>query len=527
MTADRPTVVFVHGLWLHSTSWAAWQHLFTEAGYRTLAPEWPGVSDSIETARANPDGQAGKGIADVVAQYAAVIHGLDRPPIVIGHSFGGLIAQRLLGENLAAAAVAIDPAQIKGVRVLPPAQLRAGFPVLGNPANRKRTVALTPAQFRYGFGNALSQAESDELHARWTIPSPGRPLFEAAFANFSRHSPAEVNTRNANRGPLLLISGGQDHTVPGRRHAVDLQAVPQLGRDDGAAPIPRPGALADHRPRLAGYRRRVPRVARLRRDRPVMELSLDGRVAVVTGASKGIGLAVATALADEGARVVAGARSVDSLRGAHERIHPVAVDLAVADGPARLVEEAVATFGGVDILVNNVGLVRPHPAGFLAITDEMWLSAWNLNLMMAVRSTRAAVPRLLERRGTIVTVSSVNAFLPDPPIMDYTAAKAALTNFSKALSKELGPQGVRVNTVSPGPVGTQLWLGAGGVAETFAAATGSAPEEIAAGAVAGAATGRFTTPEEVADLVVLLASGRAGNVTGADFVIDGGLIQTL
>ncbi len=214
MPSESPTVVFVHGLWLHSTSWEPWQELFTAAGYRTLAPEWPGVSDSIASARANPAGQAGKGIADIFAQYAAVVRGLDRPPLVIGHSFGGLIAQRLLGENLAAAAVAIDPAQIKGVRVLPPAQLRSGFPVLGNPANRKRTVALTPAQFRYGFGNAISAAESDELHARWTIPSPGRPLFEAAFANFSRHSPAAVNTHNANRGPLLLISGGRDHTVP-------------------------------------------------------------------------------------------------------------------------------------------------------------------------------------------------------------------------------------------------------------------------------------------------------------------------
>jgi NAD(P)-dependent dehydrogenase (short-subunit alcohol dehydrogenase family) len=258
-----------------------------------------------------------------------------------------------------------------------------------------------------------------------------------------------------------------------------------------------------------------------------MELSLGGTVAVVTGASKGIGLAIATALAAEGAHVVAGARTIDTLHGVQDLIHPVAVDLSVPDGPSHLVDEAVATFGGVDILVNNVGLVRPHPAGFLAITDEMWLNALNLNLMVAVRSARAAVPYLLARRGTIVTVSSVNAFLPDAPIMDYTAAKAALTNFSKALSKELGPQGVRVNTVSPGPVGTQLWLGAGGVAETFAAASGATPDDIAAGAVAGTATGRFSTPEEVADLVVLLASGRAGNVTGSDFVIDGGLVQTV
>jgi pimeloyl-ACP methyl ester carboxylesterase len=134
--------------------------------------------------------------------------------VIIGHSFGGLIAQKLLGRNLGAAAVAIDPAQIRGVRVLPPAQLRASGAVLGNPANAKRSVSLSAAQFRYGFGNALSRDESDLLHEKWTIPSPGKPLFEAATANFVAHSPAAVDTRNARRGPLLLISGGKDHTVP-------------------------------------------------------------------------------------------------------------------------------------------------------------------------------------------------------------------------------------------------------------------------------------------------------------------------
>jgi len=172
--------------------------------------------------------------------------------------------------------------------------------------------------------------------------------------------------------------------------------------------------------------------------------------------------------------------------------------------------------------------VKPHLGGFTSITDDDWLTSLTLNLLAAVRTTRAAVPHLVQRgAGNIVTISSVNAFLPDAPIMDYTAAKAGLTNFSKALSKELGPQGIRVNTISPGPVSTPLWLGAGGVAEAFAAATGADPSAIADGAVAGSATKRFTTPDEVADLVLLLASGRAGNVTGADFVIDGGLIQTL
>ena len=259
-----------------------------------------------------------------------------------------------------------------------------------------------------------------------------------------------------------------------------------------------------------------------------MELNLTGKVAVVTGASKGIGFAVTKALAAEDVTVVAGARTVDAFTGLDGTVHPVAVDLSGPDGPARLIEEAIATFGSLDILVNNVGFVKPHLGGFTSITDEDWLSALTLNLLAAVRTTRAALPHLLERgSGTIVTISSVNAFLPDAPIMDYTAAKAALTNFSKALSKEVGPKGIRVSTISPGPVSTPLWLAVGGVAETFAAAAGTDPSAVAAGAVAGAATGRFTAPEEVADLVLLLASGRAGNVTGADFVIDGGLIQTL
>ncbi len=257
-----------------------------------------------------------------------------------------------------------------------------------------------------------------------------------------------------------------------------------------------------------------------------MELNLQGRIAVVTGASKGIGLAVATAMAAEGARVVAGARTTGALAEI-DNVHAVAVDLSDPAGPANLIDQAVGTFGGIDILVNNVGQVRPHLGGFTTITDQDWLSALTLNLLVAVRTTRAAVPHLIKTRGAIVSVSSVNAFLPDPAIVDYTAAKAALTNFSKALSKELGPKGVRVNTVSPGPVSTPLWLGRGGVAETFAAAGGVDPAAVAAGAVAGSATGRFTTPEEVADLVLVLAGDRAGNVTGADFVIDGGLVQTL
>ena len=262
-----------------------------------------------------------------------------------------------------------------------------------------------------------------------------------------------------------------------------------------------------------------------------MDLHLNGKVAVITGASKGIGLAVARALAEEGVRVVAGARERGgdlSELAARSQAHPVSVDLSTADGPARLIDEAVATFGGLDILVNNVGAVRPRLGGFLSVTDDDWTGALTINFLAAVRTTRAALPHLLDRgTGAIVTVCSVNAFLPDPAVIDYSAAKAALANFSKALSKEVGPRGIRVNTVSPGPVATDLWLGKDGVAETIAQAGGGEPDAVARQAVAGTATGRFTRPQEVADLVLLLASDRAGNVTGADFVIDGGLTTTL
>src|SRR6266700_5117817 len=182
MPAGSP-VVFVHGLWLHADSWGPWADLFREAGYEPLAPGWPGAADTVEEARRRPERAAGKGIDDVVEHYAQIISGLDARPVVLGHSFGGLIAQRLLGQDLAAAAVAIDAAPIKGVIYLPPPALRVASIALRNPANRNRAVSLTPQQFRYGFGNALPAPESAALYERWAIPSPGRPLFAAAASN--------------------------------------------------------------------------------------------------------------------------------------------------------------------------------------------------------------------------------------------------------------------------------------------------------------------------------------------------------
>jgi len=258
-----------------------------------------------------------------------------------------------------------------------------------------------------------------------------------------------------------------------------------------------------------------------------MNIDLNGQVAVVTGASRGIGLAVTRALVASGAQVVAGARKssagLDEL-AADGSVRIVEVDLGEPDGPAQLVAQAGDR---IDILVNNIGSARPRTGGFLSITDEDWAVSLNLNLMTAVRATRSALPVMMAaRRGAIVNVCSVNSVLSDPAVMDYSAGKAAMAGFSKALSIEVGPLGIRVNTVSPGPVATDLWLGNGGVAETVGQATGASPEEVADKAAQAMVTGRFSRPEEVADLVVLLASDVTANVTGADIRIDGGLIPT-
>ena len=241
MAATATPVVFIHGLWLHAASWSPWMDLFRENGYAPVAPGWPGDAATVEETQSASDRVAGYGIDDVVDEYARVIDGLGQKPIVIGHSFGGLVVQRLLAENRAAAGVAIDPAPIKGILYLPPSALRVASAALRNPANRKRAVSLTREQFRYGFGNAVSSEESDELYERWTIPSPGRPLFESAVANFNPSSPAKVDTKNADRGPLLLTAGGQDRTIPptvvkatlkryqGSGATTDLQEFPDRG----------------------------------------------------------------------------------------------------------------------------------------------------------------------------------------------------------------------------------------------------------------------------------------------------------
>jgi pimeloyl-ACP methyl ester carboxylesterase len=233
MTASNP-VLFIHGLWLHARSWDSWAEHFAAAGYETSAPGWPGDPDTVAEAREHPEAIADHGIDDVVAHYASLIKALPTKPILVGHSFGGMIAQRLLGEDLAAAAIAIDAAQIKGVLPLPLSALRATLPVFKNPTNKHKAVSLTAEQFRFAFGNAIPAEESDELFERWAIPAPGKPLFEAAAANFNPHSPAKVATDNQGRGPLLLIMGGKVHTVP---EAVTKATLKQYRHSDATTDI--------------------------------------------------------------------------------------------------------------------------------------------------------------------------------------------------------------------------------------------------------------------------------------------------
>ncbi len=261
-----------------------------------------------------------------------------------------------------------------------------------------------------------------------------------------------------------------------------------------------------------------------------MDLNLAGKVAVVTGAGKGIGLAVTRTLAEEGALVVAGSRTTENLDGL-KGVSPMAIDLSAPDGPARLIRHAIEEHGRLDVLVNNVGAVRMRTGGFFGTSDDDFAWAMELNFFIALRASRAALTEMVNQgSGAIVSVASVNAFFqPDAATIDYGAAKAALVNLTKTLSQEFGPHGIRVNAVSPGPVATDLWLGEHGVAETVAKATGvdaeTARQTIIAG-IGGFATGRFTTPEEVAALIAFLACDRAGNITGVNYLIDGGLIKT-
>lgn len=264
-----------------------------------------------------------------------------------------------------------------------------------------------------------------------------------------------------------------------------------------------------------------------------MDLELSGRVAVVTGASKGIGLAVARTLAEEGAHVVAASRTRGE--GLPDKVVHVAADLMDPQAPAHIVARAVEEFGGVDVLVNNAGGPPPGVTlprvGFLTPHDADWLTMFEFNLFSAVRMIRAAVPVMLERGGgSIVNISSGTAVQPGAMNVDYGAAKAAMNHVSKAVSEEFGPRGIRVNTISPGPVLTDWWTKPGGAAEVIAGMAGTDGDSVVnqvAPEMMRLVTGRLVRPQEIADVVALLASPRSGSTTGADFAVDGGFRKEL
>jgi non-heme chloroperoxidase len=212
--SGRTPVVFVHGLWLLPSSWDRWAPVFEEAGYTTLTPGWPDDPETVEEAKAHPEVFAHKTVKQVADHFGDVIGKLSKKPALIGHSFGGLLAQILAGRGLAAASVAIDPAPFRGVLPLPISALKSASPILGNPANRNRAIPLTYEQFRYGFANAVSEDEAKELYETFAVPASGVPLFQAAAANLNPWTEAKVNSKNPDRGPLLVISGEKDHTVP-------------------------------------------------------------------------------------------------------------------------------------------------------------------------------------------------------------------------------------------------------------------------------------------------------------------------
>jgi len=212
--SKRIPVVFIHGLWLLPSSWDRWTALFDEAGFATVTPSWPDDPETVEEARAHPEVFANKTVGQVADHVGEVIGKLSTKPAVIGHSFGGLLAQVIAGRGLSAVTVAIDPAPFRGVLPLPVSSLRSALPVLGNPANRRRAVTLTFDQFRYGWANAVSEGEAKQLYEAFHVAAPGAPLFQAATANLNPKTEAKVDTTNPDRGPLLIIDGAKDHTVP-------------------------------------------------------------------------------------------------------------------------------------------------------------------------------------------------------------------------------------------------------------------------------------------------------------------------
>jgi pimeloyl-ACP methyl ester carboxylesterase len=213
--SSRPTtIVLIHGLWMTALSWEHWVERYTSRGFTVIAKSWPGMDGDIDQLRGDPSAIEHLGIGEIVDHYEATIRGLDRPPIIMGHSFGGAFTQILLDRGLGAAGVAIDSAPVKGLLALPLSSLKSGFPVLKNPANNHRAVMLTPEEFHYAFTNTLSEEESAAVYARYAVPGPGRVLFQGALANFNPRAATKVDFHNNERAPLLIIAGGEDHVSP-------------------------------------------------------------------------------------------------------------------------------------------------------------------------------------------------------------------------------------------------------------------------------------------------------------------------
>jgi non-heme chloroperoxidase len=212
--SGKAPVVFVHGLWLLPSSWDRWARLFEGAGFAALTPGWPDDPDTVQEAKAHPDVFAKKSVGQVADHFDSVIRALTKTPAVIGHSFGGLLTEILAGRGLSAASVAISPAPFRGVLPLPISSLRSASPALRNPANRHRAVPLTYDQFRYSFANAVEEDEAKQLYDNYSVPAPGEPLFQAAAANLNPWTEVKVDTKNPERGPMLIVSGELDHVVP-------------------------------------------------------------------------------------------------------------------------------------------------------------------------------------------------------------------------------------------------------------------------------------------------------------------------
>lgn len=220
-------IVLIHGLWLTPRSWEAWQARFEQRGHEVHAPAWPRMESEVEALRRDPSVLDGLGVTEIVDHYDRIIRPLATPPVIMGHSFGGLITELLLDRGLGAAAAVLSPAPVKGVLRLPPAELRTVFPALRNPANRKRTIALTPKQFNFSFTNTMNAADAEAAYERYYVPGPARVLFQAAFANLNPHAVTKVDFHKADRPPLLVLGNDRDHTVPA---SVSREAAKRLGK---------------------------------------------------------------------------------------------------------------------------------------------------------------------------------------------------------------------------------------------------------------------------------------------------------